>query len=83
MNPWRPIDAIADWLVHTLDARAQLRFGVLLTLASLPLWVWGAFTTEPKLVYLMSAAALTIGGISTVLTAESLEVLESQDDTDD
>lgn len=77
-NAWSPIDRIADWLVDELDARAQLRFGVLLVLASIPLFVYSIWTEEPLLVYLMSAAALTLTGLGIVVGAEVLEVQEKQ-----
>lgn len=72
----RATDAIADWLVHELDARAQLRFGVWLVLGSLPLYVYVLWSHEPPLIYLMSAAALTLTGIGTVVSAEVLEQTE-------
>lgn len=75
----RLLDRIADWLVHELDARAQLRFGVALCIVSLPLAVYGPFSGEPLFVYEMSAAAITLTGIGIVLSAEVLEQTEDDD----
>lgn len=72
-------DAIADWLVHCLNARAQLRFGVWLVLGSVPLYVYAPFSGEPPIIYLMSAAAITLTGIGTVISAEVLEEEENGD----
>lgn len=73
----RVLDAIGDWLRHTFGVQAQLRMGVLMVLASLPLIVHGFFTSEPFLVYEMSAFALLFAGIGVVVTAETLaEVAE-------
>lgn len=79
MNLWKPIDAIADWIVHELDARAQMRAGVLLALLSLPVLVAGLWSTEPFMIYEMSALALTLTGIGIVLNCEILEIQEKQE----
>ena len=79
MNLWRPVDAIADWLLHSLGARQQLRLGVLLTLGSIPFLVYGFWTDEPFLVYQMSALALLLTGIGIVVGAQ---VLEQTEDTE-
>lgn len=73
---WGPVDAVADWLLHSLTARAQLRFGVLLTLGSVPFLVWGFWTNEPFLVYQMSALALLLTGVGIVIGAQVLEQTE-------
>lgn len=70
------IDRIGDWLVHELSAHAQLRLGVLLFLGSLPLYPAVFFVDEPPLIFLMSAAALTLTGIGIVLGAELLVTTE-------
>lgn len=67
------LDRIADWLQDVLGARAQLRLGVALVLLSLPLYVYLPFSGEPPLIYLMSALALTLSGISIVVAAEVLD----------
>jgi len=73
-------DRMADWLIHELDARAQLRIGVWLALLSLPLYPYAPLSGEPPLIYLMSAAALTLTGIGIVLTGEVLEQTEEAGD---
>ena len=75
----RLLDAIADWLMDVLNARVQLRAGVALVLLSIPLFAYAPFSGEPLLIYLMSALALTLTGVSIVLGAE---VLEQTEDTD-
>lgn len=72
MNVWRPIDAIGNWLKDSLGAEAQLRFGVLCVLWSLPLMVLGFFVDEPFLIYQMSATALLLTGIGIVISAQVL-----------
>lgn len=74
------LDWMADWLIHELTARAQLRLGVVLCLVTIPLYPYVFFSGEPPLIYLMSAAALTLTGIGIVLGAE---VLEQTEDTGD
>lgn len=66
------IDALADWLADRFHARNQLRLGILLVLASVPLYAYLPFSGEPPIIYFMSAAALTISGITTVVAAEVL-----------
>lgn len=72
MSPWRPVDAIANWLGSKLTAKAQLRMGILLVIGSLPLYVYAPFSGEPVFIYTMSAAALTLTGIGIVVTAQVL-----------
>lgn len=67
---WRPIDAIADWLRDNFGFHAQLRAGIVLLLATIPLYVWAFFTPEALMIYLMSALALTYSGITMVIAAE-------------
>lgn len=76
----RLLDAIADWLLHVLQARAQLRLGVALCLLSVPIYAWTPFSGEPVMIYLMSAAAITLTGVSIVISAEVLEQGEDGDD---
>lgn len=68
-NFWQPIDLLGHWLGRVLNARNQLRLGILCVLASLPLAVYGPMSGEPVLIYEMSAIALTLTGIGLVLTA--------------
>ena len=73
-------DRVADWLIEELDARAQLRFGVWLSFASVPVFFYAPWSGEPLIIYLMSALALTLGGINFVIGAEVLEQGESNGD---
>lgn len=66
------IDAIADWLRHSLGAEWQLRLGVICCLLALPLMAYGFFANEPFLVYQMSAAAIFVGGLGFIVGAEVL-----------
>jgi hypothetical protein len=79
----RVLDAIADWLMDVLSARVQLRAGVLLVLLSIPLFVYAPFSGEPLLIYLMSALAISLTGVSIVLGAEVLEQTEDGDGASD
>jgi hypothetical protein len=63
-----------------MGAQNQLRLGILLVLASIPLYLYAPFSGEPLLIYLMSAAALTLTGVGIVVSAE---VLKNQEDEDD
>lgn len=75
-----PVDRVADWLVHELDARAQLRFGVVVVFVAV---VWAAlallFSGEPPNVVAMSGVALVLAGVGIVLAAE---ILETGEDTE-
>lgn len=79
MNLLRPIDAIGNWLLHSLSAMQQLRLGVLCVLLSIPLMVYGPFSGEQFLIYEMSAAALTLTGIGIVVGAQVLVKEEEKD----
>ena len=83
LDMWRLVDGMADWLRNSLGVQAQLRMGVLMVLGSVPLVVYGAWTSEPFLVYEMSAAALLFGGIGVVVTAETLSEVAEDVDGDD
>lgn len=74
-------DRIADWLMDELDARAQLRIGVWLALLSIPIYLYVPWAGEPPIIYLMSAAALTLTGIGIVLSAEVLEQTEDAEES--
>ncbi len=71
---------MAGWLGARMGAQNQLRLGILLVLASIPLYLYAPFSGEPLLIYLMSAAALTLTGVGIVVSAE---VLKNQEDEDD
>lgn len=73
---WKPLDAVADWLVERVTARAQTRLGVLLLLWSLYFWVRVFTTKEPIDIYIMSAGALTLSGLTLVVQAETIEIIE-------
>lgn len=66
------VDKLARWVANKLDANAQLRFGVLLVLFSIPFYLYLPFSGEPPIVYLMSALALTVSGLSFLIGAEVL-----------
>ena len=74
---WRPIDAMAGWLGRVMGAKNQLRLGIVLCLLSVPLYVYGPFSGEPILIYLMSALAITLTGVGIVVSAQ---VLVNQED---
>lgn len=83
-NLWRPVDRGAEWLRHEFGVQAQLRMGVLMVWCSLPLMAWGFLSSEPFLIYQMSAAALLFAGIGVVVTAETLsEVADDVGETAD
>ena len=67
------LDRIADWLRHAFGPRNQVRLGVIAVLGSIPLMLYGFFTSEPFFVYEMSAIALFYGGLGMLFTAETLE----------
>lgn len=69
---WKPIDAMAAWLGDRLDAGWQLRIGILLVVLSLPLYAYAPFSGEPVGIFLMSAVAITLSGVSIVVSAEVL-----------
>lgn len=75
----RKTDAIAHWLIHELTAENQLRVGVWIALASLPVYLYAPFSGEPLVIYLLSAMALTLTGITIVLSAEVLVEEENGD----
>ncbi len=73
---WRWVDAIAEWLQHGIDTEIQQRFAVLVVLFSIPLFAYGFFAGEPLLVYLMSAFALTLTGITWLTGLQSKRAAE-------
>lgn len=80
MSFWKPFDAMAQWLGRNMGAQAQLRFGILLCIISLPLYAWGPFSGEPLLIYMMSAFAITLTGIGIVVGAQVLVKQEEQEE---
>lgn len=65
----RATDAIGDWIAEKCPPKVQRRIGVWCMLASLPLFVLGFFVNEPFVVFQMSAGALLVGGVSTIVAA--------------
>lgn len=80
MKIWKPIDAIGEYLLRELDARVQLRFGVLLTLLSLPFYPYMFWSGEPPVIYFLSVIAATFGGLGLIIGAQALVHLEDGDD---
>lgn len=78
VNVWRPVDWLAEWLTDRFTPRNQLRLGIVLFLASLPLLAYTPWTSEPKMVYAMSAVAITLTGVTIVFAAEVLLRQEEQ-----
>lgn len=66
---WKFIDAIGGYIQRRASVKNQVRLGVIMSLASLPLVVIGFFRSEPFIIYQMSAAALLFTGLSTVVAA--------------
>jgi len=75
---WRPVDWLAGWLCRHMNAGNQLRLGIVCVAVSLPLWVYGPFSGEPLLIYLMSAAALTLTGVGLVIGAQVMHLQEEE-----
>ncbi len=67
------LDTLSHHLQARLTAQAQVRLGILLTLLSLPLYVYLPFSGEPPVIYAMSAVAITLTGMTLVVAAENLE----------
>lgn len=71
------LDAVGDWIAARMGAPVvQRRVGVLMLLASVPLFAAGFFVDEPFLVYQMSAAALFFNGVGTLVAALPTERVE-------
>lgn len=77
---WKWIDAIGDWLLNELDARIQLRIGVIMTLASLPFYPYMFFSGEPPVIYFLSVVATTLTGLTLIIGAQALVHLEDAGD---
>ena len=69
---WRPIDWLGEWLGKRFPARNQMRLGIVLLLATIPLYGLAQQTKEPVGVFIMSAAALSFTGLGLVFTASVL-----------
>lgn len=61
---WAPIDWLVEQVQNGIDTVIQQRVAMLMILASFPLLAYGPFSGEPLLIYLMSAIALTMTGIT-------------------
>lgn len=74
MHPWRAMlrftDAEAELIARWFDARNQMRLGVWMTNLGLGACGYVVRTSEPPLIYEMSALALLFGGIGVVVTAK-------------
>jgi hypothetical protein len=66
---WNVIDRIGYWIATKWTPAWQLRTGVALTLGGFALIPYVFFAGEPPVIYLMSAVALVLGGLSVVVTA--------------
>jgi hypothetical protein len=73
---WRYIDAIGEYLLQELDARVQLRFGVILTLLSIPFYPYLFWSGEPPVIYFLSVLAVTLSGLALIIGAQALVHLE-------
>lgn len=83
LNLWKPVDKIGEWLLREVDARIQLRLGVILTLGSLPFYPYLFWSGEPPVIYFLSVLAATLGGLGLVIGAQALVMLEEGADSDD
>ena len=72
MNPWWPVDRLADWLRHSFGVQAQLRMGVVMFLIGLGYLLYWPWAAEPPAIFTMSALALLFAGIGVVVSAETL-----------
>lgn len=73
------LDKLGEWILEHLDARAQLRVGVLFTISSIPFYVYMPFSGEQVGIYLMSALALSGSGLGFIVGAEVLVKQEDQE----
>lgn len=83
MNLWAPVDKLGYWLVHELDAKIQLRIGVLLTLGSFPFYPYLFWSGEPPVIYFLSVVATTLTGLGIIIGCQALVHLERQEGDDD
>lgn len=81
MNVWRPIDWLARQIYKRWTPIYQMRSGVLMVLVSVVVIGYGAFTSEPPLIYQMSAFALLFAGLGLLVTA--VLAIESSDTSED
>lgn len=81
---WRPIDWMGKQIHERWRPLFQIRTGVLITLSSVALVLYGIHTKEPLLIYEMSAFALVFGGMGIVITAVlALETSDTANTVDD
>lgn len=69
MSLWKPVDWLALKIAESFTPVWQMRLGVVMVLAGLVLVLGGFVTSEPPLIYQMSAWALVIGGLGFLVTA--------------
>lgn len=79
MNLWAPIDKIGEWILEEVDAKVQLRMGVLLTLGSLPFYPYMIWSGEPPVIYFLSVEAATLSGLGLIIGAQVLVRTEEND----
>lgn len=72
MNVWRPVDAIAQWILDNFTPRNQLRLGVIMVLIGVAYFAYMPFADEQPAIYTMSAFALIFAGVATVCAVETL-----------
>lgn len=79
MNMWAPIDWLASFIQDRISTAQEQRIAVLSILLGLCLVVYGPFTSEPPVIYQMSAGALWIGGFSWLGALQAKKAVEDSD----
>jgi hypothetical protein len=69
VNVWRPLDWLGYRAATWWTPQLQVRTGTLCTLAGIALVPFVLVSGEPPLIYLMSAGALVLSGMSILVTA--------------
>jgi hypothetical protein len=77
---WWPFDIQGEWIRRIFDPQGQIRLGVVMTDLGLILCFSVVKTSEPPLIFEMSALALLFGGIGVVVTAVLAKVTEETSD---
>jgi len=77
---WRWIDKIGRWIIEEANTELQLRFGVMLTLFSLPFYPYIFWSGEPPIIYFLSVLAVTLTGLSIVVGCQILVKQEENND---
>jgi hypothetical protein len=76
MNFWKPIDMQTDWVRKTLNKKRLERLAVIMLDLGLVFLAFTPFTSEPLLVFFMSALALMFAGAIAVIDANFEEIKE-------